>query len=337
MNTMLRYSVLLGLFLLQTSPLARAVDWLVFQGKSGPGQGKHIVLLSGDEEYRSEESMPMLAKILAERHGFKCTVLFAINPVDHTIDPMTLTNIPGMEALDTADACVMALRFRELPDGQMKHFVDYLNSGKPLIALRTSTHAFQYKLSPSSRYAAYDWRSQSWPGGFGQQVLGETWVSHHGEHGKESTRGILEPAQRPSPLLRGVKDIWVPTDVYTVSHLPADATVLVRGEVLAGMSPDSAPVSGAKNEPMMPVAWYREYHGPSGKTSKVFTTTMGAAVDLKNEGLRRLLVNACYWACGLEDKIPAQADVDFVGAYNPTWFGFEKHVRGVKPDDLKRD
>ena len=108
-----------------------AADGVVYQGSQGPGQGKHIVLLAGDEEYRSEEGLPMLAKILAMRHGFKCTVLFPINPADGTIDPLTLTNMPGLAALDSADLCVMGLRFRELPDQQMKHFVDYLNAGKP--------------------------------------------------------------------------------------------------------------------------------------------------------------------------------------------------------------
>src|SRR6267142_7006036 len=93
---------------------ARAGDWVVYEGKEGPGKGKQIVFLSGDEEYRSEEALPMLAKILAVRHGFKCAVLFPINPADGTIDPITQTNIPGMEALDSADVCVMALRFREL-------------------------------------------------------------------------------------------------------------------------------------------------------------------------------------------------------------------------------
>ena len=42
--------------------------WVVYQGGQGPGQGKHIVLISGDEEYRSEEGLPMLGKILAVRH-----------------------------------------------------------------------------------------------------------------------------------------------------------------------------------------------------------------------------------------------------------------------------
>src|SRR6266700_824887 len=92
---------------------ASGKDQVVYEGKTGPGKGMHLVFLAGDEEYRSEEAMPMLAKILAVRHGFKCTVLFSINPADGTIDPVVQTNTPGMEALDSADLCVMALRFRE--------------------------------------------------------------------------------------------------------------------------------------------------------------------------------------------------------------------------------
>src|SRR6266851_7846508 len=81
---------------------AQAGEWVVYEGKQGPGKGKQIVFLSGDEEYRSEESLPMLAKILAVRHGFKVTVLFSINGADGTIDPVIQTNIPGIEALDSA-------------------------------------------------------------------------------------------------------------------------------------------------------------------------------------------------------------------------------------------
>jgi Trehalose utilisation len=311
-----------------------AADGVVYQGKAGPGQGKHIVFLAGDEEYRSEEGLPMLAKILAERHGFKCTVLFAINPADGTIDPLTLTNMPGLTALDSADLCVMGLRFRELPDPQMKHFVDYLDAGKPIIALRTSTHAFKYDHDKASPYAKYDWHSQVWPGGFGQQVLGETWVDHHGSHGKESTHGLINEALKDQPVLRGVADVWCPTDVYAVTHLPKDATVLVWGQVLSGMKPSDPPIEGPKNHPMMPLVWRRDYTGENGKTSKVFTTTMGAAVDLENEGLRRLLVNAAYWAVGLEREIPAKANVDYVGEYKPGWFGFGKFKPGLKPEDL---
>ena len=323
------------LFQLMFAGWVQGADRVVYEGKEGPGKGKQIVFLSGDEEYRSEESLPMLAKILAVRHGFKCTVLFSINPADGAIDPVTQTNTPGLEALDTADLCVMALRFREWPDDKMKHFVDYLNAGKPIIALRTSTHAFAYDRNKKSPYGKFDWRSKEWPGGFGQEVLGETWVNHHGDHGKQSTRGIINPEYKSDPILRGVDDLWAPTDVYGVVHLPADAKVLVRGQVLTGMQPGDGPLEGPKNNPMMPIVWTREYKGEQGKTSRILTTTLGAAVDFQNEGLRRMIVNGCYWAVGLENQIPAKSDVSYAGEYEPTWFGFGKYKKGLRPEDFE--
>jgi hypothetical protein len=308
---------------------ASAADYLVFEGKkTGGGAGKQVVLLSGDEEYRSEESLPQLARILAERHGFKCTVLFSINQADGMIDPNVRTNLPGAEALDSADVVVMLLRFREWPDAQMKHFVDAYLSGKPIIALRTSTHAFQYEKNSESAYARFSWDSHAWPGGFGKQVLGETWVAHHGAHKKEATRGAIEPAATSDPLLRGVTDLFGNSDVYAANP-PPDAKVLVRGEVLAGMNPNDPAVKGSKNEPMQPVVWTRLYNNESGKTNKIFCTTMGAATDLQNEGLRRLIVNAVYWGAGL--NIPAVADVSYVGEYKPSMYGFNGYVKGLKP------
>jgi len=327
-------ATVVALALAASSP-GHAAGSLVYEGKAGPGKGKHIVLLAGDEEYRSEEVMPMLGRILAFRHGFKCTVLFSINASDGTIDPLTKDNIPGLEALDTADLCVMLLRFRELPDPQMKHFVDYLNTGKPIIGLRTSTHAFSYDKDKQSPYAKYDWRSKDWPGGFGQQVLGDTWIDHHGSHGQQSTRGVINRELAGHPILRGVEDIWGPTDVYAIVHLPRDAKVLVYGQVLAGMKPTDPPVEGPKNNPMMPLVWLREYRNEAGRVNQIVTTTMGASPDLQSEGLRRVLVNACYWALGLADKIPAKSDVSYVGEYKPTWFGFGKFTKGLKPADLE--
>src|SRR5687767_7322702 len=93
--------------------LQAADPWVVYEGAEGPGKGKHIVLISGDEEYRSEEALPQLGKILAKHHGFKCTVLFPI-AADGTIDP-NVSNIPGLQALESADLMVIFTRFRDLP------------------------------------------------------------------------------------------------------------------------------------------------------------------------------------------------------------------------------
>jgi hypothetical protein len=315
--------------------------WLVVEGGKGPGAGRHVVLLAGDEEYRSEEALPMLARILAVHHGFQCTVLFSIDPATGAIDPDNQTNVPGLAALDAADMVVMFWRFRELPDADMKHVVDYVESGKPLLAIRTSTHAFDYRRHSDSPYAKWTWNGSTWPGGFGQQILGDTWVAHHGEHGSQSTRGVIETSNADHPILRGVNDVWGPTDVYAIDKLLPTDRVLLRGQVLAGMKPDSKPVEGAQNSPMMPLLWTRERplpKGPDGwpKTQRIVTSTIGASVDLQSEDLRRAFVNSCYWALRMEDKIPEKSDVSCVGKYEPTFFGFGKGKKGVKPSELAR-
>jgi type 1 glutamine amidotransferase len=327
MTTRLALSVILALFL-QAS--ARSEDWITYEAKSGPGSGKHLVFLTGDEEYRSEEGLPMLAKILAERHGFKCTVLFAIDSQGQ-ISPPVATNVPGVAALDSADAIVMLLRFRAWPNDQMKHFVDAYRRGVPIVALRTSTHAFQ--LPGSSTYKNFN--------EFGKRVLGERWVNHWARHKAEATRGIIEPSAKDDPILSGVSDVFGDSDVYE-AYPPSDAKILLRGQALKGMKPSDPPAEYKKkrttdkeeqgiNDPMMPVAWTREYTNESGNANKIFCTTMGAATDLQNEGLRRLVINAVYW--GLALPIPAKADVSYVDKYEPTMYGFKGHRHGLKPSD----
>ncbi len=305
--------------------------WLEYPGGKGVGEGKHVVLVSGDEEYRSEEAMPQLAKILSKHHGFRCTVLFAIDPETGDIDPEQSDNIPGLEALDTADLMIMSLRFRSLPDDQMKHIVDYVEKGKPIIGLRTSTHAFN--IPAGATYASYGF---SYPGkefeqGFGRQVLGETWIAHHGHHKSESTRGIVD--DKSHVIATGIKDgeVWGPSDVYTVRlPLPGDSHTILLGQILTGMSFDDKPVTDDRNNPMMPIAWTRTYKG-----GRIFTTTMGAATDLENAPLRRLVLNAALWCIGSEDKITPTLDVSLVGDYKPTAFGFGTFVKGKKPADYQ--
>ena len=303
-------------------------QWLVFEGKNGPGKGRHIVFIAGDDEYRSEELIPQLARIAAVHHGFKCTVLFAINKRTGRIDPSTLDNIPGLENLETADLMVIFSRFRELPDGQMKYIVDYINSGKPIMGLRTATHAFNYEKHKDSPYAKYSFRSKEFNGGFGRQVLGETWVAHYGRHQKESTRGLIAKGMEKHPVVKGCDDIWGPSDVYAISTLHGNCRPLIMGQVLVGMDPKDKPHPDKK---LVPVAWIRTYTGTQGKTARVFNTTMGHAGDLKSEGFRRLLINGCYWCVGMEDRIPAKSKVDFIGEYNPNQIGKGKHKKGLYP------
>ena len=302
-----------------------ADQWVTYEPKSGTANGKHIVFLSGDEEYRSEESLPQMGKILSQRHGFKCTVLFS-QGVDGTIDPNNQTNIPGMNLLDSADLVVNQFRFRELPDGDMKHFVDYLNSGKPMMVLRTATHAFHYTRNMNSPYARYGFAAPG--GGFGGMAVGESWTYHHGDHGHEATRGIIDGKNRSHPILSGVTDVFGLTDVYGVNpDFPNDCVVLMHGQVLKGMNAGDAP---NLSKAIMPLVWLRNYTSDTGKTSKILCSTIGAAIDLKSEDLRRLFVNSAYYLTEL--PIPKKADVTTVGEFNPLMFGFNKFKPGVTVD-----
>ncbi len=318
--------------------IAEAKDqWVVYQGKSGPGKGKHIVLMAGDEEYRSEEILPQLGKILAVRHGFKCTVVFSINPKTGEIDPNQRSNTPGLEALKTADLFIIATRFRDLPDKQMKHIDDYLKSGRPVIGMRTATHGFQIR-GKNKTYAHYSngyrGSKSEWRDGFGRLILGEKWISHHGRHGRQATRGILVKDQKDHPILRGIKDgdIFGLSDVYGVRlPLPGDSKPLVLGQVVDGMKFNDPPAEGKKNNPMMPVSWTKSYQVPGGKKGTVFTTTMGAATDMVKPGSRRMIINAAFWCVGLEKQIKPDLNVDAIGVFKPTNFGFNRFIKGVMP------
>ncbi len=316
-------------------------SWLSLQPEKP--NGKHIVLITGDEEYRSEEGMPQLAKILSKYHGFRCTVLFSIDPDTGCIDPGVLDNIPGLEQLQKADLMILFTRFRNLPDDQMKFIVDYVESGKPVIGLRTATHAFD--IPADRKYHNWSFRNPQWKDGFGRQIMGETWIAHHGGHGWQSTSGVLVDSMKDHPIVKGIADgdVWDPSDVYTVRlPLPEGCTPVLMGRVLAGMKPDDGPCEAEeregevfdKNDPMMPLAWIRERKVPENKTQRIFATTMGASQAFTREGSRRLLIQACYWCLGMEKQIDGKGKVNIVGNFEPTPFGFNRHRKDVKPADL---
>ena len=321
--------LLLSLFLL-VCPLSVSVfgaDWLHLPAKAGTANGKKVVLVSGDEEYRSEESCPMLAKILSQKHGFDCTVLFAINPEGGYIDSNHQKNIPGTEALDQADLLIIGTRFRQLPDSQLAPFARFLDAGKPVIGFRTATHAF----TGPAKTGEFRW------GDFGLKILGERWVSHHGAHKKEGTRSVVVTANRGHEVLKGVGEIFATTDVYGIKNLDENAaTVLLRGAVTETLAPGSKDVSGPKNAPQMPLAWLREYTAPNGTTKgRALCTTLGASVDFEDEDLRRLVVNAALHLLGM--PVPEKADVTPVDPFEATFYGnlsndyYKKLNR--KPDD----
>ncbi len=299
-----------------------------FKGAKGISKGKHLVFIASDHEYRGEETLPAMARILAKHHGFDCTVLFGLN--DKGEIQAGKSNIPGLEALESADGMVIFTRFQSLPDDQMKHIDAYLNRGGPVMGLRTSTHGFKYG-ERESAYSKYDFKSntEGYERGFGHQVLGQSWVGHYGRNHTQSTRITIIPNKARHPILIGVKDIHVQCGAYN-ARAADDWNILTMAQPLMTMAFDSEPDA---SKPPKASEWTREYTAANGAKGRVFTSLYGASEDILNEGYRRMLVNATYWMLGLEEQIKADSPIDFVGKYQPNTFRFGGHARGVKPAD----
>ena len=329
-----RFFALLLLVACASANAFAADPWFTSEGPSGPGQGKHIVMIAAEEAYRSEESMPMMAQILS-RQGFKCTVLFAIDPADGTINPKIKDNIPGLEQLKSADLLVAFLRWRELPDEQMQHIIDYTESGKPILGIRNATHPFKYVKRPDSPYARFDSASKEPSGGWGRLVLGETWISHYGKNLIESTRCDIVDAASTHPIFKGIRTgFWIPDDVYGISSaLSGDSTPVLLGQPLDGWTSEAKPV--VEKTPQ-PIAWTKSYTGATGKTARVFTSTMGHGDAFKIEAFRRMISNACLWCMNMEDSINPSCNMDIPGEYNPGPAGANGIKPGVLPQDLKK-
>ena len=311
-------------------PVPPSPRWLTYPGAEGPGNGKHVVLIAAEQEYRSEQAMPMLARVLSEHHGFDCTVIFGQNEageVDPTLpirweDESVVHDIPGLEHIQRADLLIVFTRLLSLPEEQLAHLHEYLDSGKPIIGLRTANHGF----------LDFGYKPRGVEARFGEDVLGGAFRSHHGRWHQDSTRGVVVEENRLHPILSGVSDVWGPSDVYRTFDaevgLPRDCLPLLLGQPLTGRSSDDPP-----NEELipLPVAWTKTWQGANEVPARVFHSTMGSARDFESEGLRRLLVNAAYWCLELEDSIRPGSSVELVGDYAPLESGFNYEALGVVP------
>ena len=296
--------------------------------------GPKVVFVTGDEEYRSEESMPMLAAILRRDHGVRPTVLFALGP-DGTVDQDATGNIPGLDTLDDADLLVLFTRFRALPPEQMRHVVDYVESGRPVVGFRTGTHAFKYP--EDSPFAA-------WNGDKIARLVGQKWIVHHG-HFADGENFLTEvtDAGADSPILAGV---GTPFRAYSwLYHVEGGGDTLAAGctPLLTGRTLRSKPLAAGEADrypPVQPVAWTKTnpFGPPDSESGRVFFTTLGHPFDFKRPEVRRLAVQGILWALGKEAKIPAGGmNVDFAGVYDPANSGFGTGKKGLIPAEVLAD
>lgn len=310
----------------------RAADHVVYEGDEGPGKGKHILFIASDHEYRGEETCPAIARILAKRYGFKCTVLFG--QTDEGLIKPGSSIIPGIAAIEDADMLFLFLRFVKPDDAWMERFEAYLKRGGPVLGLRTTTHAFNGIQGKFSHYN-YNSQNEDFIGGFGRQVLGETWnpslgAGHYGRNHKFATAMHVTPDQKDHPVMRGVKDMHAMAGAYSARPMP-NSTILATNRVLESMEVGAKPIA---DKAPQPAAWVRTYQLEGGKEGRAFCSTQGASEDIQSEGVRRMIVNATLWCMAMEDQISADSDVSFVGPYHPTTFSFNPSIKDARPEDV---
>lgn len=213
-----------------------------------------VVMLSGSEEYESDRSLDAFRAWLEARYPARCTVLKARGTSD----------LPGLEALEDCDVALVFTRRLTLPDDQLERVRRYLTSGRPIVGVRTASHAFQNWLE------------------FDRLVLGGSYKGHYGE-GK-SQRATVEEAARSHPVLNGVDFLASRASVYKSGPIADDCTLLMTAR-----SPEAAE----------PAVWTREHNG-----GRVFYTTLGAQGDFENQSFLRMLAQALFWTARREIPEP---------------------------------
>ncbi|MDF1825351.1 MAG: ThuA domain-containing protein [Verrucomicrobiales bacterium] len=304
-----------------------------------------VVFLTGDEEYRSEESQPMLARMLERDFGFETVVGFSVDE-EGFVDPMEIESLTMTEELVDADLLVLFLRFRRPGREQFQNILDYLASGKPVVAFRTTTHAFRFPHDAGLDGWGYQVdaeKTHSFGGGEKvRELLGQSWITHHGHFDdgeKPLTEVTIREGKASHSILTGVEPFDAYSWLYHVDGgehtMAGDPDLLLNGRALQSSKierkqTDQFPLTN-------PVAWTKMHEGADGAKGRVFMTTLGHPYDFKNPNMRRLAIQGILWALEEEKLIPGGGvNTDTVGAYEPnnSASGDEAFKQKMKPADF---
>ncbi|MBL7182077.1 MAG: ThuA domain-containing protein [Pirellulales bacterium] len=240
-------------------------------------QPPHAVLVVGTHHYAPQTTMPFLATEL-ERLGFRTTV---VNPA---WDPeKDKRGLPGLEVLKDADVGIFFMRFLQLKDSQLAHITEFIESGKAVVGLRTSTHAFNYPKNHPRHALNND---------FGQKVLGSPYLIHLA--GKTQVKPAANALHHP--ILTGVDTTgWESSGtLYLINAQPGIEPLLIGTghSKRVGTVTNQFGIHELEQTMSAPIAWtWKNSYG-----NRVFTTSLGHAKDFTNKNALRVIVNGVFWS-----------------------------------------
>jgi type 1 glutamine amidotransferase len=240
----------------------------VAQSAAPAKRAPHVFFLIGEAEYDTKTTVPAFARAELEPRGIRCT--FSLLPSEESND------FPNVDALKDADLLFVSVRRHTPPAAQMAVIRAHVAAGKPVVGIRTASHAFALRGKPGQPAPIPEGHAD-WPE-FDHDVLGGNYDNHYG-HGIE-TFGKIVAAQAQHPVLKGIgaDEFKVPSHLYKNPNLPAWVTVLM-----------TARMTGRPE--VEPIAWVNNKDG-----RRVFYTSLGAPEDFAVPQFRQLLLNGIQWA-----------------------------------------
>jgi len=205
-----------------------------------------LCMLSGSAEYKSNESLAAFQEVVEKDYPVKCSRAFWTSK----------TSLPGLDALEQCDVMLLFTKRLEIPGEQLELVKKYCLAGRPVVGLRTASHAFQNWLE------------------LDREVLGGDYKGHY-KSGLLTKVEIVEGVS-DHPVLKGVQPFETPSKLYKNPHIADDTKLLLTGSI---------------PEHTEPLAWTRAHN-----SGRVFYTSLGGPEDFEMPVFRRLLVNAVFWS-----------------------------------------
>ena len=218
-----------------------------------------VAFVTAENEYRTNQRFHEFAHELLLTQGVNCD--FAAGTQSIT-DPGR-HNIENLQILQDAGLVFLSVRRRALEAEKMNAVRDYVNSGKPLVGIRTASHAFSVNERIADNLVTWD--------NFDQEVWGGNYTGHLRN---SETQVSLVPGMESHPLLKGLDPGGFTSSgsLYQCRPLAPDTQVLLLGTL-----------PGAPQEPVL---WIN--HRPNGIA---IYTSLGHGDDWNEPNFRQLMLN----------------------------------------------